>query len=151
MERAALQRHLQRFGRRLLAIGVASGVGWGLAAALLLVLAGAWFDLLWELPPQLRIACCVTSLILGALLIVAAGWLALRSRIPQALAYRLDAVAGTGGQIRSGVDLLLEPGPHAALTAGLATLAVDRAGTIAGKIGGPSAIPAKPVGWSFGS
>jgi hypothetical protein len=150
MERVALQKHLQRFGRRLLAIGMASGVGWGLAAALLLVLAGAWFDLLWELPPQLRIACCISSLIVGALLLAAAGWLALRSRVPQALAYRLDTVAGTGGQIRSGVDLLLEPESHVPLTSGLATLAVGRAGQLAGKIAGASAVPAKPLGWSFG-
>lgn len=151
MNTSSLQTHLHRFGRRLLAIGIATGIGWGLAAALVLLLNGVWLDLLWEMPPKVRVACSVGALVAAVLLMVGAGWLALRRREPHYLASRLDQVAHTGGRIRSGVDLALEQGPMPPLTAGLAGMAVDQAAQLAGGISAARAIPARPVCWSFGS
>src|SRR5437016_12789258 len=94
-----LQDRLRRLGRRLLAVGVAAGLGWGLAAAVLLLLVCAWLDLLWELPPGMRAASSAAALVLTGLLVLAAGWLARRWGEPKALARRLDQLAGSGGQI----------------------------------------------------
>src|SRR5438132_10710524 len=99
-----LQDRLRRLGRRLLAIGLAAGMGWGLAAAALLLLVCAWLDLLWELPPSLRFTCDVAALAAAVLLLAAAGWLARRRGAALALARRLDGAAGARGQILSGAD-----------------------------------------------
>ncbi len=52
----SLAAQLRRVRRRLLGIGTAAAAVWGLAAVTILVLMGAWLDLLWEFSPQWRIA-----------------------------------------------------------------------------------------------
>ena len=52
----SLGAQLRRVRRRLLGIGAAAAAVWGLAAVTILLLLGAWLDLLWEFPPQWRIA-----------------------------------------------------------------------------------------------
>jgi hypothetical protein len=151
MASTTLQARLRHFARRLFAIGITAGVGWGLAAAAALLVICAWLDLLWELPPGLRVASSAAALVVTGLLVLAAGWLARRGSRPKALARRLDQLTASGGQILSGVDLALEQRPAAPLTTGLADLAVRRAAELAGRIPGPKAAPARPVYWSFGS
>ena len=82
METVPLQAQLRHFARRLLAIGVASGLGWGLAAAILLLVVCVWLDLLWELPPAMRVACAAAAAAVIGLLVLAAGWLARRHSEP---------------------------------------------------------------------
>ena len=48
----SLGTQLHRVRRRLLGIGAAAAAVWGLAAVTILLLLGAWLDLLWEFPPQ---------------------------------------------------------------------------------------------------
>jgi hypothetical protein len=151
METASLRALLRRFGRRLLAIGVVAGVGWGLAAAVLLLVVCAWLDLLWELPPGLRVTSSAVALAVIGLLVLAAGWLAQLGSRPSVLARRLDQVTASGGQILSGVDLALGQRPATPLTVGLADLAVRRAAELADRIPGGVAAPTRPVYWSFGS
>jgi hypothetical protein len=145
-----MQARLRHVGRRLVAVGVAAGTGWGLVAAVLLLLAGVWLDLLWELPPQVRVACDVGAPVALALLVLAAGYRALRGTVSWALADRLDRVAQSGGVIRTGVDLALESRPLPPLSGGLAALAVRRADEIAGRVSAAAAVPARPAYWSFG-
>src|SRR5262249_13016210 len=149
MGSALLQTSLRRFGRRFLAVRMISGIGWGVTTVLLLLLTSAWLDLLWELPPEVRIVCGAGALALGGVLVLALGWRAVQGMAPKVLARRLDQVGATGGQILSGVDLLQEKRSLPPLTSGLAELAVDHAGRLARTIAGSRAVPAKPVYWSF--
>src|SRR5262245_2176367 len=100
-----LHTRFRQLAHRLLAVGLASGLGWGLAAGLLVLLNAVWLDLLWELPPRLRLIGWMVALAAAVLLVAGAAWWAWRRGAAAALAKRLDFVAGTGGQIRSGVDL----------------------------------------------
>ena len=70
MNATSLHKRLRYFGRRVLAVGVAAGVAWGIAAAVVLLLVSVWLDLLWELPPSVRIAGTVLALVVLVLLIV---------------------------------------------------------------------------------
>ena len=56
MAHQALKRRIRRVRRRLVLIGSTAAVTWAVLAAVALLMVGAWFDLLWELPPRWRIA-----------------------------------------------------------------------------------------------
>src|SRR5262245_58342603 len=122
-----LSLQLRRVGRRLLTVAAAAGVGVGLTAALAAVLLAAWVDPVWALPPFVRIAGLAAAVALGTGVIAVAVARALRQRRPDALARRLDDAGDTGGVIRAGVDLIGHNG-DSTLSAGLAALAVERAG-----------------------
>jgi hypothetical protein len=151
MTSPSLHAQLHRFGRRVLIVGLLAGVAWALAAAILLAVAGAWLDLLWELSPVGRLVCLAASTIGAVGVVVSAAWLVTRRRQPRELARRLDHAAGTGGEILTGVDLLLDRPPSSPLTGGLAMLAVERAGTVAGEVDGKRAVPGKPLVRAGGS
>src|SRR4051812_47478341 len=156
MTTPSLHAQLRRFGRRVLFVGLLAGAAWALAAAILLAVAGAWLAPVWELPPVGRIACLAAAAVGAVGVVAAAAWFVTRRRAPRELARRLDRAAGTGGEFLTGVDLLLAPGSQtpatvSPLTGGLATLAVERAGTVAGNVDGRRAVPAKPLVWAAGT
>jgi hypothetical protein len=134
-----------RLSRRLLTVGVASGLVWALVTAQLVILNGAWADLVWELPGGVRAACDGAAIAAGAAAVTIAVLLALRQRALCPLARRLDVVAGTGGQILGGVDLIIEPPRTPSLTVGLAELAIKRAAQLVDGIDSKEAIPLAPV------
>ena len=141
---------LRHLGRRLVGVRVAAGTGWGLVAAILLLLGCIWLDLLWELSPYLRLTSTGGALLVTILLAAVASWLALRQGRPHLLARLLDQTAQSGGAIHAGVDLALESRSLPPLTAGLAELAVERAERLAASVPGSRAVPLQPVYWSFG-
>src|SRR5437762_9102103 len=122
---------LSRLKRRHVAIQLSAGAGWGLVVAAGVLLAGAWLDLLWEMPPPARVA--VVTLVPLALIGCVGAWTvrAWRSAQARQLARRLDRVCPCEGQILAGVDLALSPRAGNSLSAGLADLAVARAGALA--------------------
>lgn len=151
-----LRTRLREVGRRLWMIGTAAGLLWGLAGVTVLLIAGAWFDLLWELAPPLRIAACAIAALGGAVLL---GLLLCRTAAaarPAPVAWRLDRAGQTGGQVITGLDLE-GPGPGtgspdtAELTSGMARMAVDRAAAVAGEVPITRAAPAKSLRRPLGS
>ncbi|HET6248362.1 MAG TPA: hypothetical protein VFE47_11740 [Tepidisphaeraceae bacterium] len=146
-----LSDRLRELKRRWLAINLASGTAWSIAAAVALVLLCMWLDLATELPPLPRILSTLACIAVGLVIAVRLGYLAWRGASPSAMARRLDNAGGAFGQILSGVDLLLHPMPatassqSAALTAGLSSMAVNRAAQLAANISAPSVIPRKPI------
>src|SRR5262245_25385722 len=104
MERS-LESTLRRIGRWIVLIGGACGIGWGLLATGIFLTVMVWLDLVWELPPHVRIASLAGSVIVGLLLLglsFARSW---RQTAVPVVARHLDHVASTGGQILAGVDL----------------------------------------------
>lgn len=151
MTTASLHGQLLRIGRRVALISLLTGAIWAVAVALLLAIGGAWLDLVWELPPAGRIAVLAGSAAVAAGVVCAAVWLAARRRQPRELARRLDRAAATGGEILTGVDLLLDKKQSSPLTGGLAALAVERAGQVAERADHRRAAPIRPLGWAAGA
>jgi hypothetical protein len=146
---------LRRLRRRFLWIHSAAGFAWGVGIAAAVVLLGVWLDLIFEFSPGARIAVTVVSLLAA---VVAFGWLIIRAldrARPNRLAGSLDALAGAGGQIQSGLDLATrQDGPTTGdrfLTRGLAEMAVTRAGELAQRVSTRKAVSARPIGPSYGS
>jgi hypothetical protein len=139
---------LQSLGRRLLTLNCAAGVAWGVTAAVVFILLGVWLDLLWELPPGLRVACLGLAGVVAAGIVAMLVAIALKKRTPHALARRIDGVAETGGQIVTGVDLLMEQQRFTAVASGLALIAVDQAAQKAASVPKEKVIPTKPLWWS---
>src|SRR3954471_21301264 len=74
----SLLRSLTNIRRRLLGVSITSGVGWGLAAGVVVLVVCAWLDLALDLPPGLRVACSLGAVACGGALIVWAIAAALR-------------------------------------------------------------------------
>lgn len=147
MEALALERRLRHLSHRLLAVSAITGGGWSIAAAVLLVSAAVWLDLLWELPPTLRTAAGVAGLAAGALLFFAMIGIARRRCEANELARRMDRVAATNGQIESGVALIHDHQDFPPLTLGLSNLAVADANRLARSVPGRSVVPTRPILW----
>lgn len=132
-----LSRRFASVRRRFVAIGGASGVCWGVAAAVALVAAAFWLDLIWDLPPEARVA--AWGVVLAIVVAVPAVWLgrAWRWAGNASLARRLDATGGTPGTIAAGWHLAKAAGlslpaglsspAGLSLSAGLASIAIQRA------------------------
>jgi hypothetical protein len=126
-----------RVRRRLIGIGVAAGTFWALAAAAAILLLGAWFDLLWELPSEWRVAAVWIAGLGGVILLTALAAVAWRTAREAAAARRLDRAAPAAGQIFTGWEL--EQGKwglatQPAISVGLATLAAAEAARAAGQV-----------------
>ena len=148
MATVQLHHRLRSVRRRLLAIGSTSAVVWGLIAAVGLLLAGAWLDLLWELSPQLRIASLVCAGSVAGLLICLMVRRIVVTGRDRAIARRLDRVAGSGGDILTGLELD-ETTPlqsntalHSStmLSTGLARLAANHAAVVANRVSPAQAV-----------
>src|SRR5438105_453870 len=90
MTTPSLHTQLRRFGRRVLLVGLLAGAAWAVAAALVLAVAGAWLDLVWELPPVGRIVCLAAAAVGAVVVVTSAAYLVSRRRQPRELARRLD-------------------------------------------------------------
>ena len=118
-----LARGLAAVRRRMVGLGVAAGIGWGVAALVVLLLGWMWLDLVLDLGGGVRAAAGVLSVVGGVGWLVAVVVVTLRGATAGALARRLDAVGNTGGQILAGVDLARQSQGDA-VSRGLAALAV---------------------------
>src|SRR5207244_3182446 len=106
-----------------------------------------------DLPPRLRAACGLCALAAGVLLCACVAVVARALGTVEAVARRIDDVAGGRGQVLTGIDLLLHPAHAGAaarpsvagVTAGLAQLAVERAAQLAAKVTAASAAPLRPL------
>lgn len=148
---ADLLRSLERITLRLKTVCAFSGAGWALACMLLVVVLAAWSDLLWEMPGWVRLMSLISAVVLGIGILVAMIYRGWRQGTPRFMARRLDHVAGTGGIILTGTDLVLEQQPNSSLTAELAQLAIQKAGSVAQTVKPSAVVPAKPIQWSWGS
>ncbi|MDB5323030.1 MAG: smc 7 [Phycisphaerales bacterium] len=141
-----LTQGLAALRRRLLAIGLVAGTGWGIAVAVAALVAWMWLDLVLDFTGPVRAAASWLSLLCGLALLARAAFITLGRGTARALAQRLDAVAGSRGQILAGVDLSQQQ--HAgAVSAGLAAIAVERAGVLAHRIAPAQAAPARDLRW----
>jgi hypothetical protein len=132
-------------------MGTAAGSVWALIAAALILVAGSWLDLLWELSPQGRIVALATTVAAGGLLLVVSVWRTSLAGRDALLAGRLDHAAGLGGDILTGLELERSTGDSDAhLTAGLARIAADRAAALAAEVPLQKAVPARPLARSVG-
>ncbi|HPD30128.1 MAG TPA: hypothetical protein PLL20_09050 [Phycisphaerae bacterium] len=141
---------LRRVRKRTLLVGLSAGVGWALLVWLVFLAISMWVDLVLELPPSLRLTSTCVAMAFGLGWAAWAAWSVVRRSRPGDLARKMDAVARTGGQILSGVDLLLDSRPRKGLARGLAEMAVDRAARLAGRVSTTSVVPARPVNRAFG-
>lgn len=143
--RGLLARSLRRCRGRALRVGGGAALGWGVVGAALCLIFGTWLDLVFELSAALRVGVVVASASAGLLLMAAFGtraWLAGRADV---LARRLDEVGATGGQVRTGADLLDHERPGSPLGRGLAEVAIDRAAALADRVSPGQVIPVKPM------
>ncbi len=141
---------LNRLRQRVLAVGGTAGVLWMLVGAMLCLALGVWLDLLFDLSPQWRLAILISAGVAACALLMYQLQLVFADGHASTLARRLDAAAGTGGQILCGVDLLAAQSMAAhslqpELTAGLASLAVNRAANLASGIPSRNVVSAQPL------
>ena len=150
-----LSASMGQFRTRLRSVGLVAALGWMVLVAAIVLLLAVWFDLLWELSATARIVACVVA---GGSALVAFGMFAvsvLRRSGRERLAAHLDEVAGTGGEIKSGLELadsLKNNQEDRPLAAGLASLAVSQAADRAGAIDSKTAVslaPLKTVAWAL--
>jgi len=146
---------LEKVRRRHLVVGSTAGLLWAIVAAVSALLICMWLDLLWELSPQLRVVAAVVSALAGLLLLAWLGGRAWRAARDAYAARQLDRVGGFGGAIVSGWELSAKTAPEkatpdtrqaeAALTAGLADLAVGHATELAATVPASQAISSRPA------
>ncbi len=144
MHNPPLRAQLGRLARRVRGLGGVLGLGCGLLAAGLTVLAGAWADLVFELSPALRLAALCAALLVGPALALAVLWRCGRRALPAVLARRLDQIASARGEIVAGVDLLDDSRKFNPLESGLAVMAIERAAALARDVPGSRVAPARP-------
>ncbi len=133
---------------RVLAIGSASGATWGCSAAIGLLLASMWLDLVWDLSAAARLMAVLAAVIAGLTLLVSFVARAIRRAQDAVLARQLDDTGATGGEIVSGFEL--QSSSHSAatttgLTHALAELAVLKAARLAAQVPLSLAAPSQPV------
>jgi hypothetical protein len=148
MDGRSLERRFVALRRRVMLIGGAAAVGWAVVILFVLAVVAAWFDLLWELSPQVRLGLDVLLVVAGLTAVSIGLWQAWSRTARHTLARRLDRTAGTGGQILSGYELSrsdwAEPADQP-LTRGLAGIAVARAATLAEGIPPADVVPLRSV------
>ena len=143
-----LSSSMGQFRKRLRSVGFIAAVGWMILVATIVLLLAVWFDLLWELSATARLiafaVAAVAALVAFAMLAVAV----LRRSGRDRLAAHLDQVGGTGGEIKSGLDLadsLNNKEQDNPLAAGLASLAISKAADRADSIDQKTAISIAPL------
>jgi len=122
--------------RRLLFIGVGVAVGWAVAAALAVLVVGAWLDLALDFPGAIRALLDFVALATAFFVAVRLVQLAYRSASVTEMAKTLDDAAGARGQIVAGLDLATAPANAEAptVTRGLAQIATRTAATLIGTV-----------------
>lgn len=149
--RVGLTQSLRRFRGRMLLLGIAASVAWGLSGLVAGLIVGSWADLVFELSPGLRITVIVVasaaSMVLLAML---TGRLLQRSKL-LCVARRLDGAAGTNGEIVAAADLLTDSRSRSPLGRGLAQLAINRAAAMVAPLELRRAVPNRPLSIALGS
>jgi hypothetical protein len=155
MDFTDLQRRIADVRRRWLWIGSTAALAWGALAALGLVIAGVWLDLVWELSPQMRIAALVTSAAGGVLLLCVLVGMAYRAARDADMARRLDQAGGLGGDILTGWELAAvdagvtsrtsQTTDHPQSTRDMARLAVAHAARLAKEVPTAAAVNDRPL------
>ncbi|MFI5378464.1 MAG: hypothetical protein ACHRHE_04140 [Tepidisphaerales bacterium] len=146
MSSTQLPQRLMPFRRRTLALGSFTAIGWAIAIAALILLAGMWIDLMTELASPLRLGWSLGVVVVAALVLITAAGRLRTHATPQHLAGRIDDAGGTGGQILSGVDLhFSDVVAQETITAQLARMAVERAAALAAAVDPRRAIPLAPL------
>lgn len=151
-----LERLMADARRRLWLLDAARGACWGLLAALVTVLIGMWVDLIWELPPQIRLDTWILAIValsgaLGRIL-----WLTWGAVEARRMARRIDTAVGSHGELLNGFefseiqqqqnDAARQPASrNNPLTAGLTEMAVARAGQLADQVQPSSIISHRPA------
>src|SRR3954447_9137223 len=102
----SLSQRLDELKRRLLALTAAVGASWGFLAAIALLLAAMWMDLIVELLPAMRVIAIIGCVIAAVITFARVFSPAMRSTKPVDLARRLDDRSSARGEIVSAVDLL---------------------------------------------
>jgi hypothetical protein len=144
MDGRSLERRFVALRRRVMLIGGVATVGWAVVILFVLAVVAAWFDLLWELSPETRLALDGLLVVAGLMAVGFGLWRAWSRTGRPSLARRLDRTAGTGGQILSGYELSRSTwtiAPDQPLTQGLAGIAVARAATLAEGIPPAEVVP----------
>lgn len=141
---------LKQVRRRQLLVGNTAGLLWAIVAAVSALLICMWLDLLWELSPQLRVVAAVASALVGLLLLAWLGGQTWRAARDAFAARQIDRAGGFGGAIVSGWELSSQTASdsretNAALTAGLADLAVGHATVLAATVHASEAISSRPA------
>lgn len=138
-----LRRKIHSIVNRIRVIGAVHAICWSITlfcSGLVLV---AWMDIIWHLPIEVRRAAIPFVLLSAAALF---SWL-FRDRWMSAtnhsVARRMDKVAGTGGQILSGWDLLTDDRSESQPPLGkdIALVAIDQASRRASKVAARDAAP----------
>src|SRR5262249_48208082 len=137
---------VRRLARWLMIVGVATGFAAGTVAAALILLAGVWLDVLWELPPGARVANSVLAALAPVPGIGFGVFLAWRRGQPLQIAKRIDRAAAADGQIRAAIDLELQPPHNGPLAVSLARLAGEKALVKVRQISTNSVVPLRPLG-----
>lgn len=140
---SGLSEILHSVRRRWLKIASLSAAGWAIAVLLATGIVAAWSDLIWELSSELRVIAAVftiaAAVVCGGVLVV----LAWRLGRGAWLARSLDRAARGDGEIVTGYDLLHSDRPLPAISAALATLAVERATGLARRVDLRDVVPAR--------
>lgn len=134
MGEGGLRRSLGRVGRRIGVVAGIGGVGWGIFAALAVLLSAAWIDLVVELSSVVRVWVLGLGGAAAAGAVLWMAWVGWRRGRPGKVARRLDGAAETGGEVRTGWELLSVGEAARPVTEGLRHLAVRRAGEVAGSV-----------------
>ncbi|MHB8951530.1 MAG: hypothetical protein ACYC4U_00975 [Pirellulaceae bacterium] len=150
MPGTTLHTFLQRIRRRLLLVGGMASLCWALTLAAVVLLVSIWLDLLWDLTPVWRLAATACALLAGLLMFATMLARTISAAGHSRAARRLDRAAGGGGTIVSGWELAGQPAlvsasASAALTAGLAQMAVDHATQIAETVPTAQAVSSRPM------
>ncbi len=145
MNYPSLQNQLRQYGRRVRAVGGASGLGWGVFVTGVVALAAAWADLLLELAPWHRRFAIGIAIFAGAAFAIAMWRRSSQRANPRILSRRLDQIAGAEGQIVAGVDLIESPRELGPLETGLAGIAVQRAAELTRNLPGKQIASARPI------
>jgi hypothetical protein len=147
MPDSSLHQRLVDLKRRLLRVAAGCGAGWAVVAIIALLILAMWLDLMVELPSGLRVIADIAAIIIGVALFARLLVAAVRGAMPLDLGRRIDIAAGAGGQVVSGIDLMLSSRGTAdsAVSAGLAQLAVERAERIAATVAPARVLSGEPL------
>ena len=143
-----LSSSMGQFRKRLRSVGLLAAFGWMVLVATIVLLLAVWFDLLWELSATARLVAFAVAGIAALTAFVMLAVAVLRRSGRDRLAAHLDQVGGTGGEIKSGLDLadsLDSNQQNNPLAAGLASLAISKAADRADSIDQKTAVSLAPL------
>ncbi|MBK8270167.1 MAG: hypothetical protein IPK83_18465 [Planctomycetes bacterium] len=150
MDTSKLGGALQELRKRRMYVGAGVLSAWAVLAALGVMVLFVWIDLAIDLPANLRIGSRAVALVAAASVVFGSLGRLWQELKVSSMARKLDGCVSAGGQVVSGVDLMIQPPVGSALRIALAELAVDRAEAISHTIPSKSVVPAKPAYTAMG-